>query len=166
MQGTLRTGLSPKRTSEFFTSRPIFSMECSLSNCWLSASNCRNFAAFVSVAESASYDCRRDCCVGLGVFVRCVDFCCQHRQHLGGQEPMEHTNELRALHSNQRLATLRSEHGVDQVQINAGHKVRFPAVDAVVVRRFSCAFILNEAEVVLMAASLNSAVGLRDPQAA
>ena len=55
---------------------------------------------------------------------------------------------------------------MDQVQINAGHKVRFPAVDAVVVRWFSCAFVLDEAEVVLMAASLDSAVGLRDPQAA
>lgn len=77
---------------------------------------------------------------------------------------MEHAYKFRTLHGNQGLASLLGEHSMDQVQIDTGHEVCFPTVDAVVVRLFSFA-LLCLAEVVLVSALLHGAIDLCDPLA-
>src|ERR1039458_7335078 len=148
MHGTRSTGLSPNLTSEFVTTRPMFFIECFSSNCLLSCSNWRNFAVFVC-SKRASYD----GCWGL-VLRLDGGLRCECREQLRTDETVEHANELRALHCDQCLYTFRGQHGMDEVQIDAGSKVRRPAINAVVLR----IVILTEPRFVL--AGFDGAMGM------
>ena len=73
---------------------------------------------------------------------------------------MEHANELLPVYSHQCVGTFLGEHGMDEVQIDTGHKVSFPAIDAVVAWHFPFALVRFR-KVIFVAASCDRTIDMR-----